>query len=162
MRIAAIDVDLVPLPAVTLRSPGATVRGSAEARTTAVLRITTEDGAVGEAYHEWSGPMLADIADRCCAARSSASAPTAASGSGTVCGSSTAPRSSRSGSSASSTSRCGTSRGVLGVPVHRLLGTYRDSIPAYASTTTFSTVEEYLDVADQCLELGFTAIKPTP
>ena len=29
---------------------------------------------------------------------------------------------------------------VLGVPVHRLLGTYRDSIPAYASTTTFATV----------------------
>ena len=48
---------------------------------------------------------------------------------------------------------------VLGVPVHRLLGTYRESIPAYASTVTFSTVEEYLDVADQCLELGFPAIK---
>ena len=48
---------------------------------------------------------------------------------------------------------------VLGVPVHRLLGTYRDAIPAYASTTTFSTVEEYLDVADQCLELGYPAIK---
>ena len=41
---------------------------------------------------------------------------------------------------------------VLGVPVHRLLGTYRESIPAYASTVTFSTAEEYLDVADQCLE----------
>ena len=40
----------------------------------------------------------------------------------------------------------------LGVPVHRLLGTYRDAIPAYASTTTFATVEEYLDVASQCLE----------
>ena len=48
---------------------------------------------------------------------------------------------------------------VLGVPVHRLLGTYRESIPAYASTVTFSTAEEYLDVADQCLELGFPAIK---
>ncbi len=48
---------------------------------------------------------------------------------------------------------------VLGVPVHRLLGTYRDSIPAYASTTTFSTVEEYVDVADQSLELGYPAIK---
>lgn len=48
---------------------------------------------------------------------------------------------------------------ALGVPVHRLLGTYRDSIPAYASTTTFATVEEFLDVADQCLELGFPAIK---
>ena len=48
---------------------------------------------------------------------------------------------------------------TLGVPVHRLLGTFRESIPAYASTTTFSTVEEYLEVADQCRELGFTAIK---
>jgi L-alanine-DL-glutamate epimerase-like enolase superfamily enzyme len=48
---------------------------------------------------------------------------------------------------------------VLDVPVHRLLGTYRESIPAYASTVTFSTVEEYLDVVDQCLELGFPAIK---
>ena len=44
-------------------------------------------------------------------------------------------------------------------PVHRLLGTFRDEIPAYASTTTFPTPEEYLDVADQCLEVGFTAIK---
>ena len=48
---------------------------------------------------------------------------------------------------------------VLGVPVHRLLGTYRDEIPACASTTTFATIEEFLDVADQCLELGYPAIK---
>ena len=48
---------------------------------------------------------------------------------------------------------------VLGVPVHRLLGTFRDAIPAYASTTTFPSVEEYLEVADQSLESGFTAIK---
>ena len=47
------------------------------------------------------------------------------------------------------------SRGArLDVPVHRLLGTYRDSIPAYASTITFATLEEFLDVCDQCLELG--------
>ena len=43
--------------------------------------------------------------------------------------------------------------------MHRLLGTYRDSIPAYASTTTFPTTEEYLDVVDQCLELGYPALK---
>ena len=43
--------------------------------------------------------------------------------------------------------------------MHQLLGTYRDAIPAYASTVTFSCVEEYLDVADQCLEAGYTAIK---
>ncbi|NUW46102.1 enolase C-terminal domain-like protein [Nonomuraea rhodomycinica] len=45
------------------------------------------------------------------------------------------------------------------LPVHQLLGTYRDAIPAYASTVTFSCVEEYLDVADQCLAAGYTAIK---
>lgn len=48
---------------------------------------------------------------------------------------------------------------VAGLPAHRLLGTFRTSIPAYASTVTFGTVEEYLDVADQCLELGYRAIK---
>src|SRR5579871_581898 len=64
MRISAIDVDLIPLPAV---SPAFAwrrgLRGSRPARTTAVLRIRTESGAVGEAYHDWSGPMLADIVD---------------------------------------------------------------------------------------------------
>ena len=65
MRIAAVDVELISLPAVT--PPFAWRRGllgSAQARTTAVLRITTEEGAVGEAYHEWSGLMLDDIVDR--------------------------------------------------------------------------------------------------
>lgn len=48
---------------------------------------------------------------------------------------------------------------IAGLPVHELAGSFRDEIPAYASTVTFDTVDEYLDVADQCLELGFTAIK---
>jgi L-alanine-DL-glutamate epimerase-like enolase superfamily enzyme len=48
---------------------------------------------------------------------------------------------------------------ALGVPVYELLGAYRSEIPAYASTVTFSSIEEYLDVADQCLELGYQAIK---
>jgi hypothetical protein len=55
MRIASVDVDLISLPAVS--PPFAWrqgLRGSHPARTTAVLRITTDDGAVGEAYHEWS------------------------------------------------------------------------------------------------------------
>jgi L-alanine-DL-glutamate epimerase-like enolase superfamily enzyme len=46
-----------------------------------------------------------------------------------------------------------------GMPAHELMGTFRRSIPAYASTSTFATVEEFLEVADQCLEHGFTAIK---
>jgi L-alanine-DL-glutamate epimerase-like enolase superfamily enzyme len=46
-----------------------------------------------------------------------------------------------------------------GLPVYQLLGSFRESMPAYASTVTFASIEEYLDVADQCLELGFPAIK---
>ena len=48
---------------------------------------------------------------------------------------------------------------VAGLPVHELAGSFRDAIPAYASTVTFGSIAEYLDVADQCLELGFPAIK---
>jgi L-alanine-DL-glutamate epimerase-like enolase superfamily enzyme len=48
---------------------------------------------------------------------------------------------------------------AAGLPVHALLGSYRDAVPAYASTVTFGSIAEYLDVADQCLELGFGAIK---
>jgi L-alanine-DL-glutamate epimerase-like enolase superfamily enzyme len=44
-------------------------------------------------------------------------------------------------------------------PVWQMLGGFRTEIPAYASTSTFATVEEFLDVADQCLELGYSAIK---
>ena len=140
-------------PAVRLAAGSPRLR---KARTTAVLRITTEDGAVGEAYHEWSGPMLADIVDRVL-------------------------RDELVGERADrrewlwhrlweldrteefpiwlfgvvDVALWDLEGRVLGVPVHRLLGTYRESIPAYASTTTFSTVEEFLDVADQCLELGY-------
>lgn len=45
------------------------------------------------------------------------------------------------------------------LPLYKLLGGFRTSIPAYASTVTFNTIEEYLDVADQCIALGFPAIK---
>lgn len=45
------------------------------------------------------------------------------------------------------------------LPVYQLLGGYRTEIPAYASTVTFGSIEEYLDVADQCLALGYGAIK---
>jgi L-alanine-DL-glutamate epimerase-like enolase superfamily enzyme len=44
-------------------------------------------------------------------------------------------------------------------PTWQVLGGYRTSIPAYASTSTFSTIEEFLDVADQCLALGYKGIK---
>jgi L-alanine-DL-glutamate epimerase-like enolase superfamily enzyme len=48
---------------------------------------------------------------------------------------------------------------LAGLPLYKLIGGYRDRIPAYASTVTFATTEEYLDVADQCLAAGFRAIK---
>ena len=48
---------------------------------------------------------------------------------------------------------------AAGLPVHELIGSYREAIPAYASTVTFGSIAEYLDVADQCLELGYPAIK---
>ncbi|MFI9381847.1 enolase C-terminal domain-like protein [Kutzneria sp. NPDC052558] len=44
-------------------------------------------------------------------------------------------------------------------PVWQVLGGYRDKIPAYASTSTFDSTEEFLDVADQCLKLGYHGIK---
>ncbi len=45
------------------------------------------------------------------------------------------------------------------LPLYQLLGGYRTAIPAYASTVTFGSIEEYLDVADQCLGPGYPAIK---
>ncbi|MDQ6601527.1 MAG: racemase [Chloroflexota bacterium] len=48
---------------------------------------------------------------------------------------------------------------VAGLPLYKVVGGYRDRIPAYASTVTFGSIEEFLEVADQCLEAGFRAIK---
>src|SRR4051794_20602558 len=48
---------------------------------------------------------------------------------------------------------------IAGLPTWRLLGGFRDAIPAYASTATFATTQDYLDVASQCLALGYPAIK---
>ena len=48
---------------------------------------------------------------------------------------------------------------VANQPTWQLLGGFRKSIPAYASTVTFATTEEYLDVITQCLDLGYPAIK---
>lgn len=48
---------------------------------------------------------------------------------------------------------------VSNMPVYKLLGAMRDKIPAYASTVTVDSLGEYMDLADQCLELGYKAIK---
>ena len=44
-------------------------------------------------------------------------------------------------------------------PVWQLIGGFRTEIPAYASTSTFADEEEYGEVVDQCLELGYGALK---
>ncbi|WP_416978833.1 enolase C-terminal domain-like protein [Streptomyces sp. T028] len=48
---------------------------------------------------------------------------------------------------------------AAGLPLYRLLGGFRHAVPAYASTVTFDSIEQYLHVADQCLDLGYPAIK---
>ena len=45
------------------------------------------------------------------------------------------------------------------LPVWKYLGGFRRQLPAYASTSTFGSVAEYLDVIDACLDLGYSAIK---
>src|SRR5271166_2879890 len=46
-----------------------------------------------------------------------------------------------------------------GSPAWELIGGFRREIPAYASTSTFASLGEYLEVAKQCVELGYPAIK---
>jgi L-alanine-DL-glutamate epimerase-like enolase superfamily enzyme len=48
---------------------------------------------------------------------------------------------------------------LYGSPTWEVLGGYRREIPAYASTSTFASVGEYLEVVAQCMELGYPAIK---
>ena len=45
------------------------------------------------------------------------------------------------------------------LPLHAFLGGFRRSLPAYASTVTYETEAEYLDVVDQCVALGYPSIK---
>ena len=44
-------------------------------------------------------------------------------------------------------------------PAWEVIGGFRREIPAYASTSTFGSLGEYLEVATQCVELGYPAIK---
>ncbi|TVR55895.1 MAG: racemase [Spirochaetaceae bacterium] len=48
---------------------------------------------------------------------------------------------------------------VANLPVYKLAGGYRDEIPAYASTTSFDTEQEYFEVIDAALEEGYSSIK---
>lgn len=48
---------------------------------------------------------------------------------------------------------------AAGLPLYKLLGYAREEIGAYASTVTFDTIDDYLHVADQCIEMGYDGIK---
>ncbi|MEQ7127763.1 enolase C-terminal domain-like protein [Actinopolymorpha sp. B11F2] len=160
MKIVAVEVHLVEVPPAT---PGFVWRtglpGSEPAHTGGVLRIRTDDGVDGVAYSR-RGAILTDLVDRRLREELVGADPFAREylwhriweldrveefplyTFGLV-----------------DEALWDIAGKVAGQPVHRLLGTFRDSIPAYASTTTFGSVAEYLDVADQCLELGYPAIK---
>jgi L-alanine-DL-glutamate epimerase-like enolase superfamily enzyme len=51
---------------------------------------------------------------------------------------------------------------VANLPVHRLLGTYRDSAPAYASSAVMADPQAYVDEALRFREAGWTAYKIHP
>jgi len=46
-----------------------------------------------------------------------------------------------------------------GLPIYQLLGGYAESIPGYASTTSYDTLEEYREVVDAALEANYPSIK---
>ena len=51
---------------------------------------------------------------------------------------------------------------AFGVPIHKLIGSYRDSVPAYASSAVYATSDEYADEAAQIKQEGWTAYKIHP
>ena len=48
---------------------------------------------------------------------------------------------------------------INNTPVYKLLGGMREKIPAYASTVTLDSLEEYMTLAEDCLDKGYQAIK---
>ena len=48
---------------------------------------------------------------------------------------------------------------VAGVPAYKILGGHKSRAKAYASTVTMNSLDEYLRLADRCLEKGYKAIK---
>ncbi|GAA2800485.1 mandelate racemase family protein [Kitasatospora paracochleata] len=159
MRITDVTVELVELPAQPPFRWRAGLPGSEPAVVGGILRVHTDEGLLGEA-HTRRGVIVADLVDRRIRADLIGrdplmrellwqrlweldrieELPIYALGLVDVALWDLAGK-------------------AAGLPVHRLLGGYREAIPAYASTVTFDTVEEYLDVADQCLELGYVGIK---
>ena len=48
---------------------------------------------------------------------------------------------------------------AAGLPLYKLLGGHSHRAKAYASTVTVATIDDYLRLADNCLERGYKAIK---
>src|SRR5919109_2509908 len=51
---------------------------------------------------------------------------------------------------------------IAGLPIHRLLGSYRDRVPAYASSAVLATPEAYAEEAASYRAAGWTAYKIPP
>ena len=51
---------------------------------------------------------------------------------------------------------------TMGQPIHRLLGTYREAVPAYASSAVLASAEAYAEEAVQFKEYGWAAYKIHP
>lgn len=51
---------------------------------------------------------------------------------------------------------------IAGLPIHRLLGSYRETIPAYASSAVLPTAQEYAAEAARLQAEGWTAYKIHP
>ena len=51
---------------------------------------------------------------------------------------------------------------IAGLPIHRLLGSYRDQVPAYASSAVLASPEAYADEAARYKAEGWTAYKIHP
>lgn len=159
MRIKDVQVHLVPVPAHPPFNWRNGLPGSEPARTGAWLRLTTDEGLDGLAFTD-RGLILADLVDRRLRAELVGADPLQREwlwhrvweldrieefpvyALGLV-----------------DVALWDLAGKAVGLPVHRLLGGFRTSIPACASTVTFDTTEEFLEVADQCLALGYPAIK---
>ena len=51
---------------------------------------------------------------------------------------------------------------AVNIPIHRLIGSYRDRIPAYASSAVMESTETYAQEAPQLKEQGWSAYKIHP
>ncbi|TDE11156.1 enolase C-terminal domain-like protein [Jiangella asiatica] len=159
MRIVDATVDLVELPAQPVFRWRDGLPGSEPPVTGGVLRLRTDDGLIGEA-HTRRGVIVADLVNRVIRDEIVGADPLSREylwqrmweldrreefpiyALGLV-----------------DIALWDIAGKAAGLPVHRLAGGFREAIPAYASTVTYGSVEEYLDVVDQCLDLGYQAVK---